>query len=104
MKLLNAFSLSMVSPPCSIHVTAVEDPQTVIAGRPVESFVGHADTARIFSRILGIPVEARRESVRLESGERALIGQYVGPRLPEGTTELPEGAKIVWMMVEIMRH
>lgn len=100
MKVLNAFSLSMVSPPCSIAVTAVDDPRAVVAGVAVESFVGHADTARIFSNVLGVPVECRRESIRLERGEKALVGQYVGPRLPEGATELPEGAKIVWMLVE----
>ena len=99
MKLLDAFSLSMFSTPCSIVGARVEDPRAVIKGMTVESFVQDADTARIFSQILGIPVEVRRESIRLKPGEKALIGRYIGPR-PEGASELPEGACIDWLLVE----
>lgn len=102
MKILNAFSLSMVSAPCTVRVVPVENPRAIVNGAEVESFVGHADTARLFSNVLGIPVECRRESIHLAIGEVALVGQYVGPRLPEGTTELPEGAKIVWLLVYIL--
>lgn len=82
----------------------VDDPRAWLkqrAGRDWEivSAVGHSDTARIFSGILGREVEPNRVSVRLEYGDIALIGQYVGPRLPEGATELPEGARIEWWAV-----
>jgi len=65
-----------------------------------ESAVGHADTASVFANELGLPILANRVSVKLTDPEtRALIGQYVGPRLAEGTTTLPEGAKIEWWIV-----
>ena len=66
------------------------------------SAVGHANTAAVFASILGIPVKANRVNVKLKSGPEgdvALIGQYIGPRLEEGATELPEGARIEWWMV-----
>ena len=65
-----------------------------------ESAVGHADTAAVFSKELGLPILANRVSVKLTDPEtRALVGQYVGPRLPEGATRLPEGATIEWWLV-----
>ena len=63
------------------------------------SAVGHANTAAVFSGILGIPVEANRTNVKLKHGDVALIGQYIGPRLDEGATKLPEGARIEWWMI-----
>lgn len=68
-------------------------------GLKIVSAVGHADTARIFSEILGREITPNRVSVTLGYGVDALIGQYVGPRLPEGATELPEGARIEWWAV-----
>jgi hypothetical protein len=65
----------------------------------VVSAVGHADTARLFSAILDRPVEANRVSVKLGPDDMAIIGQYVGPRLPEGATTLPAGATIEWWVV-----
>lgn len=73
--------------------------------KPVEiiSATGDADTARLFSQILNRPVEPNRITVKLEGGPEigslALIGQYTGPRLPEGATTLPEGAKIEWWVL-----
>jgi len=65
------------------------------------SAVGHADTAAVFSSQLGTKVEANRTTVSLSEGDVAVIGQYQGPRLEEGTTNLPEGAKIIWLRVTI---
>ena len=69
--------------------------------REATSAVGHADTARVFAAALERPVEANRVTVALARGERALVGQYVGPRLPEGATALPEGARIDWLLVTV---
>jgi len=63
------------------------------------SAVGHSDTARVFADYLGLPILTNRVSVKLTEGTRALIGQYVGPRLPEGATSLPEGASIEWWVI-----
>ena len=68
----------------------------------IVSAVGHANTAAVFSTILGIPVKANRINVKLKNypdGDMALIGQYIGPRLEEGATELPEGARIEWWTI-----
>ena len=68
---------------------------------------GHADTARLIGDALGIPMPVARITVRLQGGpdelyeraEIALIGAYTGPRLPEGCTQLPEGASLEWWIV-----
>lgn len=70
-----------------------------IDDREVVSIVGHADTAAILTKQLGMDVPFNRQSVRLEAGDMLLVGQYVGPRLPEGAKELPEGADIEWWVV-----
>jgi hypothetical protein len=40
-----------------------------------------------------------RKYMSEEIGEGVLVAQYRGPRLPEGATELPEGATIEWYVV-----
>jgi hypothetical protein len=121
--LCNAFSLSMLNREEQANAKGVgapwgdstapypriprpiEDPRAWLEqltgqdGERIVSAVGHADTARIFSEILGREVEPNRVSVQLKYGNSALIGQYVGPRLPEGATELPEGARIEWWVI-----
>ncbi len=82
----------------------VENPREFLVGsvyKPIfwKSAVGHEDVARLFSTILNLPVEVNRVSVKLINDDFALIGQYVGPRLPEGATQLPEGATIEWWVV-----
>jgi hypothetical protein len=119
---LNAFSLSMLdrasqdgapsgylrqgheSPGVARIPRPIDDPKRLIQdhtarGGQVVSAVGHADTAAVFSTILGFPVEPNRVNVRLAPGDIALVGQYVGPRLPEGATTLPHGATIEWWVV-----
>lgn len=70
------------------------------AGYRVVSGVGHSDTARIFSGILGTEVPMNRINIDLSGLDLLLVGQYNGPRLPEGTTELPPGATIRWFTVQ----
>lgn len=74
------------------------------AGETVTSCVGHADVAAVISAQLGRAVAANRVSVALRRGDVLLIGQYVGPRLPEGATALPEGAEIGWYEVRTSRR
>ena len=103
MKVLNAFSANMIANfPASVNFTEVSVEEVVkLLGNEVDSAVGHADTAAIFSSLLGLKVEAKRQTVELAQGELAILGQYSGPRLQEGATELPEGAKIIWIKVEV---
>lgn len=112
----NAFSLSMLPawmtqpnldddtpepPGATIRVEPVADPVAWLAGQAddITSVVGHADTAAVFAAVLGRPVECKRVSVSIGSDDTLLVGQYYGPRLPEGATALPAGARIVWLAV-----
>jgi len=102
----NSFSLGMVPSErgFAVNVFPVSgETASRIAGedRP-ESAVGHIDTARIFEQVLGVPVPANRISLSLGSGDTILVGQYAGPRLPEGATALPEGAVIKWYLVTVV--
>jgi len=100
-KVCNAFSLSMVSALVAdikvIQITPAEVKEFLEVG--VESCVGHADTANVFSQQLGVQIPAARATVSLADGEMILVGQYSGPRLPEGATSLPEGANIKWVVL-----
>ena len=64
----------------------------------IVSGIGHADTAKIVSGLLGIELHPNRINIKLRVGrgecDDLIIAQYIGPRLPEGTTMLPEGATI----------
>lgn len=119
MYILNAFSASMldltpaptgdkigdfIRAACPVSVTfkviTVEQARAILMNGFV-SAVGHADTALLFSNTLGVDVRPNRISVSFTEGEQALLGQYSGPRLPEGCSVLPEGAKIVWIRVEV---
>ena len=38
----------------------------------------------------------------MDEGTTLFVGQYKGPRLPEGATALPEGAIVEWAMVLVV--
>lgn len=101
MFLLNAFSLNMLSGNADISVRQVSLDVARNLAQVATSAVGHADTAAVFADVLGVPVPCNRVNVTLGDGEAALVGQYSGPRLPEGATSLPEGATIKWMIVGV---
>lgn len=67
-----------------------------------KSIVGHTDVAAIISGMLGTDVPMNRESISLSCGDVLFVAQYIGPRLPEGCTTLPEGASIKWLRVIIV--
>lgn len=100
--LTNAFSLNMLaSLPASVRAEEVSREDAAALAAKATSAVGHADTAAVFSSVLGVPVPANRATVSLAKGDRVLVGQYRGPRLPEGATTLPEGATIQWVVVTV---
>ena len=104
MIITNAFSLNMLAEvPATIHVRDLtpEEARDLLEEGPVASAVGHADTARLFAEELGVPIPMARRTLILAPGDTVLVGQYRGPRLPEGATTLPEGATITWLLVEI---
>ena len=103
----NAFSLNMLD--LEVGITNLQVCPTspefireeVEAAGGFTSVVGHADTAAIFSSLLGLNVPCNRATFRMEEGTTLFVGQYKGPRLPEGATSLPEGAAVEWAMVVI---
>lgn len=102
--LANAFSLQMVdSDDCTVRVrtASVSAVATALNGLSWQSCVGHADTAAVFSAVLGLDVPQNRVNVTLRPGDLLLVGQLTGGRLPEGATALPEGFRLVWKRVEL---
>lgn len=106
MKLLNAFTPAMLPGfPSSVEFFELTDEQARLLVQKlggIESCVGHQGAADLYAARLGVPVPMNRVSVRLQDGETALLGQYTGPRLPEGrtlTAEEFEAAGVRWLLV-----
>ena len=102
----NAFSLNMIASSCNVSVSVYGsniDAAKFYMDRPDApvSIVGHEDTARIFSSLIGEEIAFNRANVTLAPGDEVLVGQYRGPRLPEGASKLPEGASIEWIVIAI---
>jgi hypothetical protein len=101
--LLNAFSANMLAgfpATVSFEEVSVGVARALLEGG-FTSAVGHADTAAVFSSVLDTPVSMNRATLSLKSGDEAIVGQYIGPRMPEGTTTLPEGATIKWLVLRV---
>jgi len=87
--------------PATITIKEIELEQARQLAIDCDSTVGHADTAAVFAGVLEVPVACNRVTVSLTDGDKLLVGQYRGPRLPEGATRLPEGATIQWLIVTV---
>lgn len=100
---MNSFAPNMLAQlpaqPLFEEITVREAQLALLSG--LESSVGHADTATLFTAVLGMEVPAVRSTVSLEKGDVAIIGQYRGSRLPEGAQTLPEGATIQWLRITV---
>lgn len=68
----------------------------------VESVIGHLDTARVISNILGFETPFNRVNLVLNSDDVLFVAQYKGPRLPEGATQLPDGATLEFLQITII--
>lgn len=97
----NAFSINMLEGDSRVSFKQLElhEAVSLVQDWAWTSAVGHADTAAVFSGLLGVSVPMNRVTVKAEGG--LLIGQMSGPRLPEGATKLPEGAEIQWWLVTV---
>lgn len=96
----NAFSLSMVAPSATIKVSPLTA-EEVSEIESLESVIGHADTAFLVRKLIGRELPANRVNIALKSGEKMIVAQYIGPRLPGGAKELPNGARIEFRLVEV---
>lgn len=94
----NAFSLNMLRNKEARLTTSYvdDDMEWENALHSSKSFVGHKDLANMLG------VSFNRENLTLVEGDVLYVAQVVGGRLPEGTTELPEGVKIERIKVEVM--
>lgn len=104
MKIGNAFSgnmLDLAEMPVNVMFSKV-DVETVKNIDNLESCIGHVDTAAVVSDVLGKKVDANRVTVTLKKGDCMIIAQYIGPRLTEGTTKLPEGARIEFLFAKVV--
>jgi len=103
--LTNAFSLNMLGRTewdklnATFRRISLDEARALAVDVP--SAVGHADTAALFSALLEREVACQRQSVVLHAGNRILVGQYVGERLPAGATSLPAGAEVFWFEVAV---
>lgn len=95
-KILNAFSINMLPGDCNVSFEKIIPYK---GEKGFESYIGHADTAAVISDVLGVDLPMNRQSVTLERDETVIVAQYTGPRLPEGSTRLPEGATITFWQV-----
>ena len=98
--LSNSFSLNMLKIfPSELKICEVSS--SYVQLRDWISIVGHADTAALIENLLERKVKFNRATVALESGDTVLVAQYIGPRLQEGMTQLPEGASIKFIKIEV---
>lgn len=103
--LVNAFSINMLPGGNTLRFREIVHPEDLILQNTLlRNAIGHPETDRVVRTLLeqggaNIP-PGERTNVVLEPGQALLVAQYKGPRLPEGATELPVGAKIEWWLVE----
>jgi hypothetical protein len=97
----NAFSLNMLSEEVGmVRIVRNPDVKKYFESAVVPA-IGHENTAQLVEKEFGLNQNLfNRCTVAMQPGDRAVIFQYSGPRLPEGATELPVGAKIVPVVVE----
>jgi len=111
--LANAFSLNMLHIPSGkmahVVVNKIEEGRAAELIRSAcrlggfSNIIGHHTTDEVVRSIfedyeLFAPVGARK-SVLLHEEDILIVAQYIGPRLEEGTTTLPDGARIEWFEV-----
>lgn len=100
--IVNAFPAGVVPPQGALVRWFPVEPAVVAeyADEGAVSAIGHEDTARLVSFLIGRNVPAQRITIpQLNVGDVLLVAAYRGPRLPEGATTLPEGAEVVFFEV-----
>ena len=100
----NAFSLQMLAGDSTVKVSekTLSEVSALLNSNEFQSVIGHADTANIVSGLVGKEVACNRASIQLNPGDVLLVAQVTGGRLPEGTTELPEGFQLTFWKVTLV--
>jgi hypothetical protein len=98
--LANAFALSMVDENCTIEVhTLSVDEVKELLDNGFTSIVGHVSTTQLYGNLLGREIPMNRTTLKLQTEDTLVVGQYIGPRLEEGVIDLPENSSIIWKTV-----
>lgn len=99
----NAFSFNMFNFVPEVLVQTeltVQEASNFLKKEVFESVFGHADSAKLVSDMLDVEIVFNRSNQKFSYGDKILVIQYNGPRLPEGATSLPEGAGFKFILVE----
>lgn len=104
--LANAFSLQMLASDIKdAHFESVEVSKIIELANDsrntVISAIGHGDTARVISNMLGVEIPSNRINVHLEKGDSIYVAQIIGGRLAEGATTLPENFSLKFIRVTV---
>ena len=102
--LVNAFSLGMLPLEAMMYIIRVKKISSNEVPADVESAIGHTDTAKVVSSMLGFEVKPNRVSIKMSESDVLYVAQYTGPRLPEGATTLPEGASLEFFEVTFYKE
>lgn len=103
--IVNSFSLNMIDsskyPAFTVRVMRISQKYAKELYHELQptSGIGHGDLAEILSVDLDANIEANRINISIEPGDRVLVAQYVGPRMPEGSTQLLKDADIYYFYV-----
>jgi hypothetical protein len=120
MKVCNAFSLQMMTKPTMLFRIEEVDfdlfLDMCVGTGGVDSYLGHQDLVNVLNKMVArlknkdlVCSDEKREhyfeyhrgNLKIDPIEDIVIGviQVVGGRLPEGTTELPEGTELKFYLV-----
>jgi hypothetical protein len=111
--ILNAFSIQMLpewgSQVSIKRVSTAAAKEIVKSWRDsVQSHIGHTDTAQVLSDIFEKNIPMCRDNLEIEKSpngdEQYLVCQLYGGRLPEGTTQLPEGYEFRFFEITILKN
>lgn len=104
--LCNAFSLQMLDLDCAnkVHIRPLSQTETAVILRlrkGFESAIGHESTADVLSNKLKLEVKTNRANIKLDGDTELIVAQFVGGRLPEGATTLPDNMQIKFVLVRL---
>ena len=104
----NAFSLNMIESAkrgivTDFRVTKMDRSKAIERLQETEhkSVLGHRDIANVVSEDLYMDIQFNRETIKLREGDSMIVCQYSGPRLREGSVQLPPEAQIDYFLVEM---
>ena len=108
----NSFSINMLDCETMVSFRKLNSADDVIeclsrhSNDKIISAIGHSDMAKIISNDIGMEIPVQRMTISLDtSNDMVIVAQYTGPRLPEGTTVLPDGATIrYWLCIPGMEY